>query len=69
MVALPDYPVMYCSRAEWSMLPKEAYQKEAHMTVPLLNCTKSCQTNSSDIQTATKNNQLYINYSVGMEEG
>jgi hypothetical protein len=68
MMALPiDYPVMYATRAEWSMLPPETYAKYASVTVRLLNCRTSFQANSSGIQTATQNNQLYINFAKGVE--
>ncbi|PNF23101.1 hypothetical protein B7P43_G09121 [Cryptotermes secundus] len=68
MMALPiDYPFMYMTPAEWYLLEAESYVTGVKQTCTLLNCRTSFQANSSDVQTATQGNQLFVNYAHGIE--
>jgi hypothetical protein len=68
MMAIPiDYPFMYLSTAEWNLLGAESYVTNCKQTVRLINARTSFQANSSDVQTATQGNQLFINYAKGIE--
>lgn len=63
MCGIPlDFPVLYISPQEWGHLPPNTYALGATVTLKCYNARTSFQTNSSDTNTATMNNQLYLNF-------
>lgn len=68
MCAIPiEYPFFYCSKAEWADLPPETYLESCHQELRCHNARTSFQANSSQVATATQNNQLWLNFMKGAE--